>query len=852
MEVLFSGLYISILDEHECQKRLYFPQVALKSKTTLNASFYTTNLQQTFFNPSDEVQKNVKYVFPLYDGVVITSFECFIGEKHIIGQVKQRQDAKKVFENATERGETAGLIEQLPAGLFGVSVGNIPAKSNTRVTLNYAGEIKLDGEISGIRFTIPVSICPRYGELPDDELMQFDKSRVTQRGIQIDVDMCVAPLNIKKTWTPIKEYEHLLVQNLVTNQTTTTSDSTTIKSSSVTLNLLEAEMQQDFVLLLELDKYAGSVASYTSDGITQTTMISYIPDFKFKLQKTEIVFVADQSGSMQGPSNISLVDALKIFLKSLPINIIFNLCAFGSDYTFAFPESVPYTKSNLQKAIDFVDQFNTDLGGTELQKPIERIFKIHNKRSPLDIILLTDGQIWQEQKLFDFIHDQIDKQKVDARVFCLGIGDDVSHTLVEGLARAGRGISQIVTPNENLDGKVVRMLKCALTSHISDVQIDFNHFDDDEDDEGVMGGDKSSSGQTFSSQERLDTANPVSSPSRFISAPIINLFPFERTNIYVTSPLPFVPPTSITIRAKTGDTIMKSKISITKVDNYFRELQALATRKLLLVTENGQDTWICQYKSEKNGRLTDAIENDEHFENFKEKTCVEFAVHAGIMSKYTSFVAVGVAQDFDQATEDEPETYNGLLLACPPPAPVAAPGGSLMSMPIGGGLMTRSRQGLIGTTAGMRSRAGTEIASRDDCDETSYATDFADSAPQYRMVIDPVIASSDSEQEPVLSDEKLVRVIINNQQFDGSWQYNPVVSEMLKFDENTHSLVDFKDTAFFTCIILTLLKSRMQNLKEVWEMCAEKAESWLEDNVTRERHEELVVKSNKVVEVMAK
>lgn len=75
---------------------------------------------------------------------------------------------------------------------------------------------------------------------------------------------------------------------------------------------------------------------------------------------------------------------------------------------------------------------------------------------PTELILLTDGDIWSQEQLFDYLNEQT--KRGDLRVFPIGIGGGVSSALIEGVARAGGGFSQMVADNEKLDGKVVRMV----------------------------------------------------------------------------------------------------------------------------------------------------------------------------------------------------------------------------------------------------------------------------------------------------------------------------------------------------------------------------------------------------------
>lgn len=61
----------------------------------------------------------------------------------------------------------------------------------------------------------------------------------------------------------------------------------------------------------------------------------------------------------------------------------------------------------------------------------------------------------------------------NARVFALGIGEDASHLLVEGVARAGGGTSAFVASAEGIDKKVINQLKNGLQPSLTDIQVEW-------------------------------------------------------------------------------------------------------------------------------------------------------------------------------------------------------------------------------------------------------------------------------------------------------------------------------------------------------------------------------------------
>jgi uncharacterized protein with von Willebrand factor type A (vWA) domain len=126
-------------------------------------------------------------------------------------------------------------------------------------------------------------------------------------------------------------------------------------------------------------------------------MTTLVPKFTLPPTNPEILFIADQSGSMGGSKNAVLVAALKVFLKSLPLGVRFNLCAFGNHFKFLWPTSQAYNQTNLEMAIAFVDSFTASYSGTEILKPIRAAFDQRLKDMPLEVMLLTDGEVSESQ-----------------------------------------------------------------------------------------------------------------------------------------------------------------------------------------------------------------------------------------------------------------------------------------------------------------------------------------------------------------------------------------------------------------------------------------------------------------------
>ena len=169
----------------------------------------------------------------------------------------------------------------------------------------------------------------------------------------------------------------------------------------------------------------------------------------------------------------ALRSSLRVFLNSLPVGVVFNICSFGSSHSFLWPQSKVYNSTTFADARQYCDRIQADFGGTEILPPIRSTITNRLPSTNLEIMVLTDGEVWNSTELFDYVESQTSTSG-DIRVFTLGIGRDVSHALVDGLARVGKGFSQVVVDErERIEAKVVRMLEGALSVHVRNYRLEW-------------------------------------------------------------------------------------------------------------------------------------------------------------------------------------------------------------------------------------------------------------------------------------------------------------------------------------------------------------------------------------------
>ncbi len=216
------------------------------------------------------------------------------------------------------------------------------------MSIKYVQELKHDAEVDGIRLTIPASISPRYGSYPGN--LQQTSAEIDSDGISVTVDVRMAQgIPIKRVISP----SHPIEVTLGSLSTSTIDEDPSVSQASATLALGTTGLEKDFVLQV-VAKDVGIPQAILETHPTlpnqRALMTTLVPKFNLKSQKPEIIFIADRSGSMGGQIP-TLVSALKVFLKSIPIGCMFNICSFGSRHSFLWSESQMYGHDTLVEAI---------------------------------------------------------------------------------------------------------------------------------------------------------------------------------------------------------------------------------------------------------------------------------------------------------------------------------------------------------------------------------------------------------------------------------------------------------------------------------------------------------------------
>ena len=470
------------------------PLVSIEYLSEVTEVGCTTTINQIYYNNLD-VPCEAVYTFPKHPSAAISSLEIFKKDEEgvmqkITGEIKSKKEAREVYSDSIAQGKGSYLLEQSGSELVTLYVGNLPEDHDCKVVLTYLSNISIAEDT--IRLAIPLTVAPRC--IPLKDLYNKESSGKKIKGLSYgseDLYRTDIKCNIKTSSCQILKV-HSLHHKVNFNR---------INSAHVDVSLLQERHKDplavDFVLeisLAKMDEYPmvinieGGVSKDSNNQDNYTgVMMSFNPKFYVsqfmeqikRLQETnpkkrepenvEIIFIVDESGSMSGAPITRVKQALQIFLKSLKLEKTwFNIISFGSSYRSLYKHSCLYTESTMTGAMYYVDtRIKADMGGTEIMAPLQHcVFNtaLPQKCRKRAVILLTDGEVSNTDEIINAVSTYAKRSNNVARFFTLGLGANVSHRLVDGVAKSGMGVAEYVSNgNDDVSVKVTRQLKRIMT-----------------------------------------------------------------------------------------------------------------------------------------------------------------------------------------------------------------------------------------------------------------------------------------------------------------------------------------------------------------------------------------------------
>lgn len=420
------------------------------------------------------------YTFPLPQHAAVDDMTIQVGDRTIRGVIKKREEARAIYEQAKATGHVAALLDQERPNIFSQAVANIMPGEQVSVTISYSETLQyLDG---AYEFVFPMVVGPRYipgntkgkqggGWAPDTDKVP-DASRITPHvavpGMRAGHDISLS-LAID-AGVPIQSLRSASHQIEI--------ERTGAHAAKIKLRNENEIPNKDFILKYTVagEQIADTVLTHWDPSNSKATDGGY---FTLILQPParvpesdvtpkELVFVLDTSGSMSGFPLEKGKEFISRAFDELYPGDTFNLITFSGDTHIVFPEPVFPTTENIRIAKQVL-QNRQGGGGTEMMKAIRAALEPSDSQDHLRVVcFVTDGYVGNDMEIIGEV-----QKHPNARVFAFGIGTAVNRFLIEGMAKMGRGDSEVVSLNGKANEAAHRLYERLRSPLLTDLSIDW-------------------------------------------------------------------------------------------------------------------------------------------------------------------------------------------------------------------------------------------------------------------------------------------------------------------------------------------------------------------------------------------
>uniref|UniRef100_A0A667Z209 Inter-alpha-trypsin inhibitor heavy chain H3 n=1 Tax=Myripristis murdjan TaxID=586833 RepID=A0A667Z209_9TELE len=409
----------------------FFQTVDVHSLTvacTVASRFAHTVLTSRAMNKANSSQE-IFFEVELPKTAFITNFSMEIEGQVYVGEVKEKEKAKKQYDKAVSSGKTAGLVKASGRNMekFSVSV-NIAANSNVTFVLTYEELLQR--------------------KLGQYEIVTRVKPKQLVQNFQIVVDI-YEPQGIAfvDAHGNFLSNELLpLVEKTVTNNKAHISFSPTLEQQRKCPGCDGTLIDGDFIVKYDVNR----ATSLGDIQIVNGYFVHFFSPPDLPRVPKNVVFVIDRSGSMGGTKMHQTREALLEILKDLHMEDYFALIPFDDKITPWKPSLMKATKENVAEAMKYVRRIR-DNGGTNINDAVLRAVKMlindrKNNNVPernLDmIILLTDGMPNSESRLPKIQENVRRAINGNMSLFCLGFGNDVDYSFLDVMAKQNKGVAR--------------------------------------------------------------------------------------------------------------------------------------------------------------------------------------------------------------------------------------------------------------------------------------------------------------------------------------------------------------------------------------------------------------------------
>ncbi|MEO6049978.1 MAG: VIT and VWA domain-containing protein, partial [Pyrinomonadaceae bacterium] len=419
------------------------PVKSIQLDTKINGQVATTHVEQVFRNDTQYTLEGT-YFFAIPETASIVEFAIWESGKKLVGEVRSREEARRIYDEIVRRQKDPGLLEYAGKDLFQASIFPIPPNSDKKLELTYTEILKAESGTVAYRYPLGTgrnvwaNQPPRPMPMPmDDVISHRPEQRPTQKfGTVSGTIEIVGKEALRNIYSP----SHAIDVNRKGESAASVSFET--KGNDTDFQLFYGLSNNDFAI---------SLVTYREPGKDGYFLLMLSPKDNIsdkELVNKDIVFVLDTSGSMADESKMDKARKAMLFgVKTLRDGDRFNIINFAGEEHLMERGLINADAAGKRRGEEFVAKLQPT-GGTNINDSLLASLKQFEKGDrPKMLVFMTDGlPTVGETNVERIISNLKNAKNLDIRIFPFGFGYDVNTTLLDRIGSENSGISDYVQP----------------------------------------------------------------------------------------------------------------------------------------------------------------------------------------------------------------------------------------------------------------------------------------------------------------------------------------------------------------------------------------------------------------------
>lgn len=437
------------------------PVKSIQLDTKINGQVATTHVVQVFRNDTPYTLEGT-YFFPIPETASIVEFSIWENGKKLVGEVRSREEARRIYDEIVRRQRDPGLLEYAGKDLFQASIFPIPPNSDKKLELTYSQVLKAESGTVAYRYPLGTGRnLWRRPILPNENVrgaMPPQKFGTISGKIEI-----VGKEALRNIYSPSHQID------IKQKGETAASVSFETSGNDNDFELFYGLSNNDFEMSLLTYREAGK------DGYFLLMLSPKDQISESELVKKDIVFVLDTSGSMADEGKMEKARSALLFgIRTLRDGDRFNVISFAGEEHLMERGLVAADADGKRRGEEFVKKLKPT-GGTNINDSLVASLKQFEKNErPKMLVFMTDGlPTVGETNIEKILANTKEAKGVDVRIFPFGFGYDVNTALLDKLGSDNSGISDYIQPKEDLEVKVSNFFSRVSSPVLSDLEIDF-------------------------------------------------------------------------------------------------------------------------------------------------------------------------------------------------------------------------------------------------------------------------------------------------------------------------------------------------------------------------------------------